>query len=138
MILQRISTSPGLFLQPGFLCDVLVLPDDETASALYYKDMPRDYVQDHWYGQQPHYYVITLEYHDRIGDHDPFALPRGIGVPEDFYLHPMVRRYAADTLVDRFYLPDDLDNDWRHEEHARALRDYFDRQLAAGLIGCVG
>ncbi|MDH3605016.1 MAG: NAD(P)-binding domain-containing protein, partial [Candidatus Tectomicrobia bacterium] len=132
-ILQRISTAPGLFLQPGFLCDVLVLPDDAGAPVLYYQDMPRDYVQDHWYGQQHHYYVITLEYGDLAGHHDPFALPRGMGVSEDFYLHPIVRRYEADTLVDRFYLPDDLDNDWRQDEHAQALQDYFAHQLVAYL-----
>jgi thioredoxin reductase len=128
---QRISTAAGLFLQPGFLCDVLVVPEDETAPALYYRDMPRDYVHDHWYGQQPHYYVITLEYGEGAGEHDPFALPRGIGVAEDFYLHPIVRRYAAQTLMERFYLPDHLDNDWRQAEHAEALQDYFDRQLSA-------
>ena len=134
MVVQRVSTAPGLFLQPGFLCDVLVLPEDGTGTALYYQNMPKDYVHDHWYGQQLHYYVITLEYGEHASDHDPFALPRGVGVSEDFYLHPVVRRYAADTLVDRFYLPDDLDNDWRQEEYAHALQGYFERQLAESLV----
>ncbi|MGQ4807061.1 Ferredoxin--NADP reductase [Candidatus Entotheonellaceae bacterium PAL068K] len=131
MVLHRISTSPGMFLQPSFLCDVIVLPEDESALAFYYKDMPQDYVHDHGYGQQPHYYVITLEYGEHAGAYDPFALPRGIGVSEDFYIHPIIRRYQGDTLVNRFYLPDDLDNDWRQDEHAQALQAYFARQLVA-------
>lgn len=127
MVLERISTSPGMLLQPGFLCDVLVVPEEEP--ACYYKDMPLDYVHDHAYGQQQHYYTITLEYGEDAGEHDPFAMPRGVGVEEDVYIHPIIRRYDGDTLVDRFYLSDDLDNDWRQDHHAQALQDFFERQL---------
>jgi hypothetical protein len=39
--------------------------------------------------------------------------------------------------MERFYLPDHLDNDWRHAEHAEALQDYFDRQLSACFLARV-
>ena len=130
LVQERVSTAAGLFLQPGFLCDVLVVPEDGRGPARYYEGMPRDYVHDHGYGREPHYYVITLEYGEHAHDHDPFAYPRGIGVSQDFYLHPIVRRYAGDTLVDRFWLSDDLDNDWRRPDSARALEESFTQQLA--------
>ena len=130
MVIRRVSTAPGLFLQPGFLCDVVTVADDDP-EVTYYEDMPVDYAHDQDYGRHRHYYVITLEYGKTTGYHDPFAMPRGVGVPEDFYVHPVIRRCEGDKEAERFYLPDDLDNDWRQAEHVQVLQAYFDRQLTA-------
>ncbi len=74
MVIRRVSTAPGLFLQPGFLCDVVTVADDDP-EVTYYEDMPVDYAHDQDYGRHRHYYVITLEYGKTTGYHDPFAMP---------------------------------------------------------------
>lgn len=129
-LIERLSVGADTFLQPGFLCDVLVVPPQGEVTLLH--GMPVDYA--HRYERKPgcRYYLATLEYGEGTHDYDPFSLPRGVSVPEDFYLHPVVRRYDGDApeLAGRAYLADDLDNDWRldPENHAR-LAAYFEREI---------
>jgi len=128
-VMQRVSTAPGMFLQPGFLCDVITLSEDETI-VTYYEDVPVDYAHEQHHGRSGHYYLVTLEYGQHEGYHDPFAMPRGLGVQEDFYLHPIIRRYKGASAAEKFVLPDDLDNDWRQDEHFQALHAYFEEHCA--------
>lgn len=131
-LVERVSTSAAIFLQPGFLGDMLVVPADESAPARLYHDMPVDYIREREAGDHDRIYVLTLEYGHVDGYVDPFALPRGVGVAEDFYLHPILRRYDQGELADKFVLPDDLDNDWRlHAGNLKAMREYMEGEMAA-------
>lgn len=112
-LIGRASTSPGIFLQPGFLGDLVVVPPHDDEPVRIYRDMPVDYIQEHEAPKLDRYYVLTLEYGKCDGYHDPFAMPRGVGVPEDFYLHPILRRYDDGVETGKCILQDDLDNDWR-------------------------
>lgn len=126
-LIDRMSTSAALMLQPGFLADVVVpAADGESSVFEHLPDVPVDYVTEKLLAEEPEVYMLTLEYGKSDEYMDPFAMPRGVGVAEDFYIHPIIRHYKAGELVDRFFLPDDLDNDWRGNE------DYV-RQLAAWL-----
>ena len=60
-VMDRLNSNAGLFLQPGFLADVLVV-DEASGQARYYQEMRRDHLPDSFIGQEPHYYVVTLEY----------------------------------------------------------------------------
>jgi hypothetical protein len=94
--------------------------------------MPVDYVHKHERAPGHRYYLATLEYGEGTHDYDPFSLPRGVNVPEDFYLHPVIRRYddTGMDMVNRAFLSDDLDNDWRLDPaHQSRLADYFEKEL---------
>lgn len=133
LLIQRVSTSPGMFLQPGFLGDLLVVP--ESGPARLYEDMPVDYVHQHEGPRHPRYYLVTLEYGKTEGYLDPFAMPRGLGVPEDFYLHPIVRCFEDGEEVRHFHLQDDLDNDWRLDpDNLRNVEAFFAAELAGGFM----
>ena len=61
---------------------------------------------------------------------DPFAMPRGVGVKEDYYIHPVVRRFELGVDTGKFFLPDDLDNDWREDpEHIDKLTAFLAKEF---------
>ena len=129
-VIERVSTAPAMFLQPGFLCDLLSISREENR-AFYYEDMPRDYIRDTEGSRHDDFDVISLEYGHVDGYHDPFAMPRGVGVVEDFYLHPILRRFEGGAEAGQFFLPDDLDNDWRLiPSNREALEQYFAERLS--------
>ena len=113
-LIERMSTSAALMLQPGFLADVVVPSADGGPGKFeHMRDVPVDYVTEKLLSEESELYMLTLEYGESDQYMDPFAMPRGVGVAEDFYIHPIIRRYKGGEVVDRFFLPDDLDNDWR-------------------------
>lgn len=129
-LIERISTSAALLLQPGFLADVLIQTGDGTYECM--RDVPADYVTEKLTREHPSLLTVTLEYGMMDEYMDPFAMPRGVGVKEDFYIHPIVRRYEGGQEVDRFFLPDDLDNDWRGNPDYVAQLSHW---LRTGLQG---
>lgn len=117
-ILERISTSSSLFLQPGFLVDLFQIAPGH--GMRYWRDVPKEYAADH--GLLENCYMVSLEYRPVEDGVDPLALPRGTGVDEDFYLHPIIRHYLNGQEHDRYVLMDDLDNDWSLQpEHRERL-----------------
>lgn len=130
LAITRISTSAGMLLQPGFLVDVLGVEDD---GALHYlEDVPVDYAREHWGARFRRMLLFSLEYKKSDDYMDPFAMPRGLGVEEDFYLHPVVRVVEDGQVVDRGFLPDDLDNDWRlDQENLKKLTAFLEGHLGA-------
>lgn len=116
-VIERISTGAAIFLQPGFLCDLLVIPESGDR-ARYYQGLPVDYVHDSELGKNSHYYIITMEYGDIEGD--PFRVERDPD-PEkaylDVYLHPIVRRYSGSVSLSEHHIPEHLENDWRPDSH---------------------
>jgi hypothetical protein len=128
-IMQRLNRAPSLFLQPGFLCDVLVMP---TADGLarYYEGVRRDYAQDSHFGQHDHYYLITLEYGQLHGN--PLAIERdpdparGDQAP---YLHPVIRRYRGQQLVAAHHIQDDLESKWSLEVYVAPALAFVEAQL---------
>lgn len=126
-IIERLSTSAPLLLQPGFFCDAVVR--DGAASATYLSDVPTDFAKERLLAEHRTVLLVTLEYRELDTMTNPFAMPRGVGVAEDYYLHPIVRAYHDGELVGRFFLPDDLDNDWRNSPaHRVALRNWLVEQ----------
>jgi thioredoxin reductase len=128
LAIERLSTSSAMLLQNGFLCDCIGVSHEEEIN--YFYDIPVDYIQEHL---TPHFhtlYTITLEYKHCETYIDPFALPRGLNVNEDYYLHPIIRKFQAGMEVDRIFLPDDLDNDWRNEpKYLHYFEQYFTHEI---------
>lgn len=114
IVIERVSTSSALFLQFGFLGDLLVVPASAEEPLRYYEGIPVDYIHDSELGQHPHYYVITMEYGE-FGC-NPLQVERDPNPDKahlDRYLHPIIRRFDRDSLVYEYHLPENLENDWR-------------------------
>jgi len=129
-VIDQVNNSPGMFLQPGFLCDVVVVSEKEDA-ARYYTDIRRDYVHKSWLGEKEHFYTISLEYGSFMGD--PFTLERDPAPDmghEAAYLHPVIRRYNAGKMVAEHQINDDLESQWFKEIYVKPARAFFQEQLS--------
>jgi thioredoxin reductase len=128
-IVERITTDPAMFLQPGFLGDVVVV-SDENGTAKYYDEIRTDYIPDSPFSKNDHYYTISLEYGHFRGD--PFSVERdpnpdkGMDAP---YLHPVIRRYKQGMLVTEHHIQDDLENAWYKDIYTQPALAFFEKQL---------
>ncbi len=129
-VIERVNTGPGMFLQPGFLCDVVVIHEFENM-AKYYMDVRKDFVPASWFGEHGHYYTISLEYGKFGGD--PFNIerdPHPEKGQEAAYLHPVIRRFDKGVLVAQHHINDDLESAWHKEIYVAPAREFFQEQLA--------
>ncbi len=133
-IIERVTTAPAIFLQPGFLGDVFVVADDQN-TVDYYPDIRMDYVPESDFSKNDHYYTVSLEYGHFGGD--PFNVDRdpdpdkGDEAP---YLHPIIRRYQQGMLVNEYHINDDLENAWYKEIYTKPTLAYFKEQLTMQKI----
>ena len=129
-VLERVNGSSALWQQFGFLCDVVVVP--EEGEAEYFEELPVDYVHDGALGRSPSYYVVTLEFGHAVGD--PFAVERNPSpefASQSTFLHPVVRHYNGSTLVSEVHLIEHLYADWTDPAlHLQPLRAFFEASLA--------
>lgn len=115
-IIQRVSTDPGMMLQPGFLCDVMVVKGD---CVEYYETLAVEYVRDSRFGEEADYYTITMEYGDTLDD--VLAVnrqPDASKAYNDFYIHPRIQRFSRGVRVGEHHIAESLENDWRWDAHA--------------------
>ncbi|RLK25614.1 thioredoxin reductase [Micromonospora sp. M71_S20] len=129
LVLDRVNWSSALWTQFEFLCDALVV--DPHGQLRHYTDLPEDHVRARFH-DHPHYYTVSLRWgRDDYGD--VFAIerhPQPDRAAESAFIHPVIRRYHGDTLVDELHLLEDLLAEWRRpDRHVTPLRDYFAREL---------
>jgi len=111
--LARVNRASGLWQQPGFLYDVIVVDEDWTG-ARYREEIPLAYIHRSAIGQSGHYYTVTLE--------------RGLEGAES--LHPVIRRWSGAQLISEKHLPEDLFGEWKKPEaHIAPLRYFYMQQL---------
>jgi len=128
-IIERVTTSPAIFLQPGFLGDVIVVSDDE-GTVNYYPEVRMDYVHQSPFSKNSHYYTVSLEYGHFDGD--PFNVDRD---PDPYkgdeapYLHPVIRRYDQGMPVTEYHINDDLENAWYKDIYTQPAIVFFENQL---------
>lgn len=128
--LARLNTSSALWQQFGFLCDVIVIDNDETR---YYEELPVAYVHDSEYGQNDLYFTISLEF--GCVTSDPFSIERFHNpewAKESPYLHPVIRCFHRSELVAEKHIFEDLYSEWWGKEYVNPLREFFDDQLNEG------
>ena len=129
-VIDRVNRAPGMFLQPAFLCDAMVV-DEENQVIRYHKDLRRDYVANSDFSDQPHYYTISLEYGHFDGD--PFNLERDPSPDmghEAAYLHPVIRRFHKGEFMAEYHINDDLESQWHKEEYVVPALAWFTEQLS--------
>ena len=128
-ILNRINNGAGIFLQPGFLCDAVVISQNDN-TVKYFKDIRKDHVHKSFIGEENHYYTISLEYGHFGGD--PFSVERDpdpMKANESDYLHPIIRRFNQGVLVNEHHIQDDLESEWVTEEYTKPFMEYLEQQL---------
>ncbi len=133
-ILARVNNGSGIFLQPGYLADVLV-PPLNGGGARYYEDVPVDYLKEgetaSW-RHHPTFYTVTLEYGPKHAD--PFNIPRDPSpeaAPEAAYLHPIIRRYEAGHVTAEHHIHDDLENQWTTPDLVDPFMAFMEADFAA-------
>ncbi|MGB3245520.1 MAG: NAD(P)-binding domain-containing protein [Sulfitobacter sp.] len=112
LIIDRISLSCAMFLQPGFLGDVIHLGGPQAGT--HYRDIPVQWAQENMGVLGEESLLVTLEF-GNFGatpthvkrEHTAFG-----GAPDPF-IHPVLRHYRHGELVGTAHLSDHLDSDWR-------------------------
>ncbi|HLJ35236.1 MAG TPA: NAD(P)-binding domain-containing protein [Ktedonobacteraceae bacterium] len=105
---QRICRTSGLWAQFGYLCDLIVV-DEQQRQAYYYYELPLDYIHESQFGTHRHYYTITFEWGSWQGD--VFAIerhPRSEQAHRNAFLHPIVRRFDGPRLLAEHHILEDL------------------------------
>jgi thioredoxin reductase len=128
-VIERVNHAPEMFLQPGFLCDVMVV-DEALGTADYFNNVRKHYVMDGPFSQHNHYYTISLEYGRFLGD--PFNIERDPdpeAAQDAPYLHPVIRRYSYGDLVGEHHINDDLESRWDKEEYVTPALAWMEAQL---------
>ncbi|GIJ76586.1 Thioredoxin reductase [Micromonospora phaseoli] len=136
LVLDRVNWSSALWTQFEFLCDALVV-DDSTGTVRHYADLPEDYVRARFH-DQAHYYTFGLRW-GRDDYRDVFAIerhPQPQRAAESAFIHPVIRRYHGQTLVDELHLLEDLLAEWRRaDRHIEPLCRYFAQELGRSRHG---
>lgn len=130
-IIHRINTGASLFLQPGYFCDVLVIPEFEP-EVCYYRDIPTEYIADSEFSRQKNYFTISLEYGDFSRISDPFYIERDPDPSQAHltaYIHPIIRHYRGVELIGEYHIPEDLENNYSGELFLQLIHDLFLNQL---------
>jgi thioredoxin reductase len=127
-ICKRVTETSSMFLQPGFFGDVLV--QSETGEMSYVNDVPVDYFceekkKNSFKGR---FYIITLEYGDWSNVKNPFRIDRDPSPKQAHlaeYIHPMIREYVNDEVVDTFHVPEDLENIYTQDIFHQLIEEYL-------------
>jgi thioredoxin reductase len=135
-IIERVNTSSALWQQTGFLCDVITISKSKEI-AQYYPEVPADFILDSQFGEQDHYYSISLEFGYELLEAapDPFTITR---VHKDDIdnaalspsLHPIIRRYCGTTLVAEHHIIEDIASEWKEDVHINPLMSFLEQQLS--------
>lgn len=128
--IERANNAASIFLQPGFMAEVITV-DEQNQTARLYSDIRKDYIPNSFLADQDHYYVISLEYGKFEGN--PFSVERDPApdmAHEAAYLHPIIRRFKGTELVAEHHIQDDLESEWHLPEYVNPAREFFASQLA--------
>lgn len=126
-IVDRLDRSASMFLQPGYLGDIFVIDDDGIE---HFEGVPLDYVRASMDFGGRTWLSVTLEYGKQ--PIDPFADERITDperVHETFYLHPVIRRFRKQELVDVHHVPEDFENRFDQAVYTKPLERYAAKVL---------
>lgn len=129
-IIKRVNLTSALWQQTGYMCDLVVVHDDEKI-AEYYEALTVDYVADN-FSKEDRYYTVTLEFgQERIdAAHDVFqvARPHKNNVSQAHLstgIHPIVRRYRGGELLHVHHVIEDFASEWQEDVHWTPLAAFM-------------
>lgn len=131
-ILTRINRSSGLWQQPGFLCDVVLL-DRSRETARYLNEMSFDIAQSRY--PESEFLTVSLEFGARKFA-DPFAVERVARdnyreANESNFLHPVIRHFSHGKKRSEHHIIEDLAAEWVEPEHIEPLHRYLMELMAS-------
>ncbi len=126
-IIDRMNNGSGIFLQPGFLQDVIII-DGEIAK--YYEDIRADYIHASFLGQNEHYYTLALKYGHFQDVFSTERDPDPMKGDEAAYLHPVISRFSFGKPVSEHHVQDDLESEWYLDEYIQPARQFLSEQLS--------
>jgi thioredoxin reductase len=142
-VITRVNRTSALWQEFGFLCDLIVVTGE--GEALYYEEVPVEYVHDSEFGSAETYFTVTLEYGPGHDQFDPFDVSVSRISQSDAensdkgrYLHPVVRRFSRGTQVADHHVTENLENDWTGPSHRDPLQRFFAREAATTESAPVG
>ncbi|MEL7241158.1 MAG: NAD(P)-binding domain-containing protein [Cyanobacteria bacterium J06573_2] len=133
-ILKRVNQSSGLWQQTGFLCDLIVVSEKDEA-AVYYPELPNDYIYESEFSQFQHYYIVTLEFGNELEKSiDPFMIERvhkddAENAYQSAFMHPIIKRYKGKALIAEHHVIEDLESEWLEEVHFKPLIKFLKNYL---------
>ena len=134
-VLARVNRTSALWQQFGMLCDLIVMPHN-GGGALYYEELPIDYVRDSGLGRHARYFTVSLEF-GKSRD-DPFNVvrhPHPDRAAESFFLHPVVRYFRGSRQIAEHHMLEDLYGEWKEKEvHRDPLHQFLSEQLAGPSV----
>lgn len=110
-LIDRFSTNATLFLQPGFMCDAIILSGTDAGKRL--KGVPIAWLREQDDLRAQGLLVLSMEFGD-FGD-SPMHVKRENtlrGDHADPFIHPVLRIFRGNDVA-KAHLPDHLDSDWR-------------------------
>jgi len=127
-LLESVNRNAALWLQTGFLCDVVVL--SPTGGAEHYQTLPTDFVCGDWMQPDHDYYVITLEYGPEYPNY-PFEFDR-FTQPDQSHLnpqlHPIVRHYRGSAPGQVWHIMENLQGHWETGPATQALQTFLEER----------
>ncbi|GLS24563.1 NAD(P)-binding domain-containing protein [Marinibactrum halimedae] len=129
-VLRQLTYSSSMFLQPGFMGDVMVF--DTPEDVIYMKDVPIEYMEDSELSSKESYCTISLEYGDFSHVTDPFNIerdPSPAKAHEVEYLHPIIRFYSKGKMSYERHILEDLENDYERECFREVTENIFKEAL---------
>ena len=140
VIVERICRTSGLWAQFGYLADVIGFDDQDR--AVYYEELPVDWVLTSGFADAPRITLITFEWGQ--ADSDVFALqrrPRADAAHRSAFLHPVLRSYRYGELESEHHMLEDLfgmygphpPNEGLYTHNGRRASEYHQREHVAPL-----
>ncbi len=133
-ILQRVNRSSSIWQQPGFLCDAIIIAEQDDG-AHYYPTVPTDYVHEVLAKDAREYLVVTLEFGESQdpGDHSSQSRINRTDYEKanlSKFLHPIIRYYAGGEFIAEHHVIEDLAAEWKEPEHINPLKQFLAAHLS--------
>lgn len=133
-IINRVNTSSSLWQQTDFMCDLITVSEN-SQEIHYFDELTKDYIHEGYLGEHAHYYTVSLEFGDNVANVlDPFAIDRvhkedAFNSSQSEFIHPVIRRFHKNTLVEEHHVIEDLASEWKENVHIQPLLKFMTEQL---------
>ena len=126
-IIDRINSNSSLWNQYGYLGDLILIKDDKL---LYYNSLPIDYIKEKFVKDTDDYFILTMEFGKKIETGEHTSVNRVHrndyeNAQNSAFIHPIVRYYKGDELMEEFHIIEDLEAVWKESIHIDPLKKFI-------------
>lgn len=127
-VLQRMSQISSLWQQVGFLCDIVVIPEEGAKTGRWYHDLNPLYVEEQGFGADPssRYYLIQFRFGKFAGT--VFDNPREAGPYSgelSAQIHPVIELFEGGQLQRQHHVLEDFLSDWSTRDYWQPLSEFL-------------